>query len=139
MQKLLQKSAAILALILAAPVLCLAWTADLRPVSREFDHQPAMGDFPRDRGGVPIRSAPASAMNIPAHPQKPPVVSKRLYPPNVARDPRGSIAGEKGLAGLLSFLIPTKEDLEKCFKGDDKGFRDSGRSNSGPFRKTGWK
>jgi hypothetical protein len=139
MQRLLPKSAAILALILAVPVLCLAWTADLRPASREFDHQPAVGDSSRGHERAPIHNGPASAVNIPAHAQKAAVAPKRLYPPNVARDPRDSQTAEKGLASLLSFLLPTKEDLEKCFKGDDEGFRDRGRSNSGPFRKTGWK
>jgi hypothetical protein len=139
MQRPLPTIAAILALLLAVPVLCLAWTAELRPPSGEFDNKPAVRDSLRDRGGAPFHNGPATAINIPAHPQKAPAVSKPLYPPNVARDRRNSQTAEKGLASLLSFLLPTKENLEKCFKAEDDGFRDRGRSSSDPFRKRNWK
>jgi hypothetical protein len=139
MQRLLPKSIGILALFLAVPVLCLAWTADLRPESQEFDEKPQLGDSLgiRDRG--PFQNSPATAVNIPAPAPKAPAVAKPLYPPSVARDPRASDIPKTGLANLLSFLIPTKEDLEKCFKDGDEGFRDHGRSTSDPFRKRDWK
>lgn len=139
MQRPLPKSIGILALFLAVPVLCLAWTADLRPGSQEFDEKPQLGDSLRNRDGGPFQNSPATAVNIPAPSQTPPAVSKPLYPPNVARDPRASDTRKTGLANFLSFLIPTKEDLEKCFKDGNDSFRDRGRSTSDPFQKRDWK
>jgi hypothetical protein len=139
MQRPLPKTVGILALFLAVPVLCLAWTPEPRLVSPEFDEKPQLGDSMRNRDGGPFQNSPATAVNIPAPSQKPPAVSKPLYPPNVARDPRASDTRKSGLANFLSFLIPTKEDLEKCFKDDNERFRDGGRSTSDPFRKRDWK
>jgi hypothetical protein len=139
MQSPLTKSIGILALFLAVPVLCLAWTADLRPGSQEFDEKPQLGDSMRNRDGGPFQNSPATAVNIPTPSQKAPAVSKPLYPPNVARDPRESETRKTGMANFLSFLLPSKEDLEKCFKAQDEGFLGRGRSSSDLFQKRDWK
>ncbi len=87
MQRPLAKSVSILALVLAVPVLCLAWTYEPRAVSKEFDEKPMMSDSIRNRSGGPFQSGPATAINIPAPTQKAPPVSQPLYPPNVAGVP----------------------------------------------------
>ncbi len=139
MHRHLPKSIGILALFLAVPILCLAWTADLRPGSQEFDEKSELGDSPRNIDGGPFQNSPATAVNIPTPSQKASAVSKPLYPPNVARDPRASDTRKTSLANFLSFLLPTKKDLEESFKTEDEGFRDRGRSTSDPFRKRDWK
>ncbi len=136
MQRPLAKSVCILALLLAVPVLCIAWTYEPRSVSKEFDEKPKMGDSIRNRGGGPFQSSPATAINIPAPTRKAPPVSDPLYPPNVARTPKASQTAETGLASIFSFLLPAKDDLDKCFKAEDEG---RVRSNSDPFRKRDWK
>ncbi|MGO9569192.1 MAG: hypothetical protein ACLP5H_16785 [Desulfomonilaceae bacterium] len=139
MQRPLPISIVILALFLAVPALSLAWAAELRPGSQEFDDKPKFSDSMRNSGGVSFQNSPATAVNIPAPSQKPPAVSKPLYLPNVARDPRAPETEKTGLANILSFLLPTKEDLGKCFKAEDQGFLDRGRSSSDPFQKRDWK
>ena len=139
MQNPLLKSIGILALLLAVPVLCLAWTADLRPGYQEFDQKPQLSDSIRNRDGRPFRNGPATAVNIPTTAQKPPAVAQPLYPPNVARDPRASETRKTGLANFLSFLLPTKEDLEKSFKAQDEGILGRGKTSSDLFRKRDWK
>ena len=136
MQRPLAKSVSILALVLAVPVLCLAWTYEPRVVSKEFDEKPMMSDSIRNRSGGPFQSGPATAINIPAPTQKAPPVSQPLYPPNVARTPKASQTAEKGLTSIFSFLLPTKDDLDKCFKAVDDS---RVRSNSDPFQKRDWK
>lgn len=139
MQRPLPKSIGILALFLAVPVLCLAWTADLRPGSQEFDEKPQLGNSLPNRDGGLFQNSPATAVNIPTPSPKAPAVSKPLYPPNVGRDTSASDTRKTGLANFLSFLLPTKEDLEKTFKAEDESVRDRGRSSSDPFRKRDWK
>lgn len=143
MQRPLPKSLGILApfvaLFLALPVLCIAWTPEPRLMSPEFDEQPKLSEPVRNSGGGPFQNSPSTAMNLPVPSQAPPAVSKSLYPPNVARDSSASDTQKTGLANFLSFLIPTKEDLEKCFKDENDSFRDRGRSASDPFRKRDWK
>jgi hypothetical protein len=139
MQRPLPKSAGILALFLAIPILCLAWTADHGPASTEFDDRPGLSDSLTDREGAPFPDRPETAINVPAGSRKTPAVPKPLYAPNAAHDRKDSQTAGSGLASFLSFLLPTKEDLEKCFKGEDDGFRDRGKSASDPFRKRDWK
>jgi hypothetical protein len=135
MQRPLPKCAGILAMFLAVPILCLAWTDEPSPELREFDDEPGLSDSLQNRGGALSRNGSETAVNIPIYAQKPPAVSKPLYQPNVARDRKDSRTAGTGLAGLLSFLLPTKDDLERCFKGEDDGFRDGGRPPSDPFKR----
>jgi hypothetical protein len=139
MQRLLPKSLGILALFLTVPVLCIAWTPEPRLMSPEFDEQPKLSEPVRNTGGGPFQNSPATAVNIPTPSPKAPAVSKPLYPPNVGRDTSASDTRKTGLANFLSFLLPTKEDLEKTFKAEDESLRDRGRSSSDPFRKRDWK
>ncbi len=137
MQRSLPKSATILALLLAIPIPCLAWTSERGPVSGEFDDRPALSGSQLNQGGTPFPGGPVTAINVPAGAKKAPVVStpKPLYLPNVARHQGGSPTPETGLAKLFSFLRPSKGDLEKCFKEADNGFPDRGRSASDPLKK----
>ncbi len=134
MQRSLAKSVSILGLLLAIPVLCLAWAYEPSAVSKDSEGKLKLGDSIRNNGGGPFQSGPATAINVPAPTRKAPPVSKRLYPPNVQRTPKASQAAEAGLTSIFSFLLPTKDDLDKCFKAEDDG---RGRSTSDPFRKRG--
>jgi len=139
MHRPLWKSIGILALLLALPALGFAWTAGPPPTSGGFDEEPELGDSIRNRRAGSFHNIPATAINLPSSTQKPSAAPKPLYPPNVARDPKASQAGETGLAAILSFLLPKKEDLDKCFKDQDDHIRNRGRSGLDPFSKQDWK
>jgi hypothetical protein len=139
MQRPLGKSVPILALLLAVPVLGLAWTVRVGPVSQEFDKRPQLNNVIGDRGGKPLQKGPVTAINLPTASQKHPAMSGPPDSSNEISDRRDSQPGEKNLASIFSFLLPAKEDLEKIFKAEDDNFFDRGRANSDPFSKKIWK
>ncbi|MGB6066845.1 MAG: hypothetical protein WBG50_18740 [Desulfomonilaceae bacterium] len=133
MRRPLWKTVSIMALFLAVPASCLAGPVGPVPVSQEFDKKTGLADSHVNSHGGTCQNSPATAAKMIAPTRKSPMPTP-LYPPNVVRNQGASHGGTTSLSDIFAFLIPAKKDLDKCFKAEDKAFRDRGRSGRKPFR-----